>query len=69
MAKDPRHYDRAALVSLLEDLLALSHQYAVKKDLDVVTRQRLAVHYFMEATRISLRLRMVQKEIEDHDLD
>ena len=57
-------HDRAILIACVEDLTDLARQLRGQPDKAYTYRNIVA-----EATRISVRLIEVQKQIEDYDLD
>lgn len=54
-------HNREILIAAIRELLGLAEEYGN----DVMRRKT----FIMEATRLSLRLLDVQKQIEDHDTD
>jgi hypothetical protein len=64
----PLQSERQILIIAIRDLLDLSDEYGRKLPYlsDYHTRRESLI---MEATRLALRLKKVQYEIEDHDID
>lgn len=64
----PLQVKRSVLVAAIDEQLGLAREYGRKRPYsasDEIERQKL----LLEATRLTLRLLEVQKEIEDYDLD
>lgn len=70
MALEPLQHNRLILLAALDDVLALAQFYdTAVTTLPAAVQAHHANYFALEASRLSLRLAAVQKEIEDRDLD